>query len=904
MIDCPSCGIQIAENSRFCSSCGCDVTKDVLATRTVATVNPPTPPRPASRTNGSPQPRAASSSSRSESRFLPGAILAERYRIISLLGKGGMGEVYRADDLTLDQPVALKFLPETVSGQENALIRFKNEVRVARQVSHPNVCRVYDVGEIDGHVFLSMEYVDGEDLGSLLRRIGRLPSDKAIEISRKLCAGLAAAHEKGVLHRDLKPSNVMLDSRGHVLLTDFGLAGLADQLTGAEVRNGTPQYMAPEQLSGKEVTIRSDIYSLGLVLYELFTGRRPFEANTLADLIRVQSETRPPSISTVVRDIDPAVERVIARCLDPEPTRRPNSALAVAAALPGGDPLAAALAAGETPSPEMVAAAGEGVGLAPRFAIPLFAVAVLGLAGFYILSARNSALERVHPRYSQELLVQKARDIVQRLGFTAQPGDEASGFDWSRSYLSYVQNNDKPTPRWNEVLAQQPSPLRFWYRSSPYPLTADSFHDDLLTPGVVQSDDPPPILSGMINMELDHQGRLIYFERIPAQRQRPATDHPAIDWSPLFAAAGLDAARFQATEPLWTWLGTSDTRAAWSGAWPESGRPLRVEAAALRGRPIAFSLIGPWTDPDRTPARESSTSDRGQFVIFLAITLLVGVGCWSLVRRNEKRGGGDYQGAMRLATFVGFVQMGLWLFRSHLTLSTGTFGMFLLALSTAIFYGFVIRTLYIALEPYVRRRWPQTIISWSALLQGKWRDPVVGRDVLVGSALVILVRMILVNISFSGDSPNLGNTDLLTGFRSILAVILKSIPHGIRETLMFFFIIFVLRVVLRNQWLASAGFVLLMSTLGYFQNTHALAAVVVVIIYSLVAFLVLRFGLLTLAVYIFADGLLDNTQPTFDPSVWYFGNNLIVLAAILFLVAWSFRTAVAGQRLWTRDLLD
>jgi len=201
--------------------------------------------------------------------------------------------VYRADDLSLEQPVALKFLPEAVADSPEALTRFRNEVRIARQVSHPNVCRMYDLGEADGCCFLSMEYVDGEDLGSLLRRIGRLPADKALEIARKLCAGLAAAHEKGVLHRDLKPANVMLDGRGQVLLTDFGLAGLAGQIEGAEVRNGTPAYMAPEQLSGLEVTARSDIYSLGMVLYEIFTGKLPFESKTLAGLMRAQQESQP-----------------------------------------------------------------------------------------------------------------------------------------------------------------------------------------------------------------------------------------------------------------------------------------------------------------------------------------------------------------------------------------------------------------------------------------------------------------------------------------------------------------------------------------------------------------------------------------------------------------------------------
>ncbi len=187
-----------------------------------------------------------------EGRFVPGTLVAGRYRIISLLGRGGMGEVYRATDLTLSQPVALKFLPDSGPDHLRALERFHNEVRVARQVSHPNVCRVYDVGEADGMPYISMEYVDGEDLSSLLQRIGRLPADKAMEIARRICAGVAAAHDKGVIHRDLKPANIMLDRRGNVVIMDFGLAAVADQLRGAEARSGTPAYMAPEQLRGEK----------------------------------------------------------------------------------------------------------------------------------------------------------------------------------------------------------------------------------------------------------------------------------------------------------------------------------------------------------------------------------------------------------------------------------------------------------------------------------------------------------------------------------------------------------------------------------------------------------------------------------------------------------------------------
>jgi serine/threonine-protein kinase len=200
-----------------------------------------------------------------------------------------MGEVYRADDLKLGQAVALKFLPRDVDQDAERLERFLTEVRLSRQVTHPNVCRVYDVAEADGRHFLSMEYVDGEDLASLLRRIGRLPEDKAVEIARQMCAGLQEAHDEGVLHRDLKPANVMLDGRGRAKITDFGLAGATEGIYSVEARVGTPQYMAPEQLAGQALTRQTDLYALGLVLYELFTGKRAFESLILQDRVSAPS---------------------------------------------------------------------------------------------------------------------------------------------------------------------------------------------------------------------------------------------------------------------------------------------------------------------------------------------------------------------------------------------------------------------------------------------------------------------------------------------------------------------------------------------------------------------------------------------------------------------------------------
>ncbi|MDQ3801546.1 MAG: serine/threonine protein kinase [Acidobacteriota bacterium] len=220
-------------------------------------------------------------------KFVAGTVLSNRYRIIGMLGRGGMGEVYQAEDIKLNQLVALKFLPDKLEKNTAALERFHAEARIARQVSHPNVCRVFDIGETaDGRHFLSMEYIQGDDLSSLLRRIGRLPSDKGVEIARQLCFGLAAIHEAGILHRDLKPANVIIDNRGRARITDFGIAGLESELKDNELRVGTPAYMSPEQITGGGIGVKSDIYSLGLLLYEIFSGKQAFEADSVENLIR------------------------------------------------------------------------------------------------------------------------------------------------------------------------------------------------------------------------------------------------------------------------------------------------------------------------------------------------------------------------------------------------------------------------------------------------------------------------------------------------------------------------------------------------------------------------------------------------------------------------------------------
>ena len=324
---CPACASEVPESSRFCISCGVELPIGSTPTLSQADAGPlgkGSPPQ-----GSSPGPGAVSFRDTLDGRsFVPGTTLANRYRIVALVGKGGMGEVYRADDLKLGQAIALKFLPETLAQDGAALARFHREVRTARQVSHPNVCRVFDIGEANGRAFLTMEYVDGEDLASLLRRIGRVPPDKALQIARQLCAGLAAAHENGVLHRDLKPANVMIDGRGRARITDFGLAGIAEDFRGAEAQSGTPAYMAPEQLSGTDASVKSDLYSLGLVLYELFTGKLPFTASAMGGAMGIvdqilTADPRPPRELNGV--LDKELEDLILACLSKSRKERPSA---------------------------------------------------------------------------------------------------------------------------------------------------------------------------------------------------------------------------------------------------------------------------------------------------------------------------------------------------------------------------------------------------------------------------------------------------------------------------------------------------------------------------------------------------------------------------------------------------
>jgi serine/threonine-protein kinase len=832
--------------------------------------------------------------------FAPGAVLAGRYRIIGLLGRGGMGEVYRADDLKLGQPVALKFLPQAFAADPVRRERFFAEVRITRQLSHPNICRVYDIAEYEGQHFLSMEYIDGEDLASLIKRIGYLSNEKALEITRQLVAGLSAAHERGVLHRDLKPANIMIDGHGRVRITDFGLAiDLGDDAPENEIF-GTPAYMAPEQFAGKGASVRSDIYALGLILYEIYSGKRAFTATTLVQ-IREQKDGHTPTAPSELRSgLDPVVERLIMRCLERDPRLRPASVAQLAIALPGGDPLAAAIAAGETPSPEMVAASGLKEGLRPAIGIALVGFIIAGSIGLAWLRDRTELLQLIPGTKSRDVLIEKAQEIIREAGYTDPPADSAIDYSVDAAF-SYLEASGRDASRWKNL--KDLNPVRFMYRQSP------QWFERLSTlaveapspprPRGVVGDDPPMHVSGEVLLYLDSEGRLRFFQAIPAQTESAATPATSPDWSSLFSNAGLEFSEWKAVAPQRTPLFFADQRAAWQGSLSSLPTiPLRVEAASYRGKLIYFEIMGPWS----VAARETHAPQRPGAnianIVGAAVLLSILAGGVFFARRNVHLGRGDRRSALRIALFTEALVAVSWIFAEH-HVPTGwegsLFGGFV---GYALSMGGLLWVVYVAVEPYVRRRWPHTLITWTRLLSGEFRDPLVGRDILIGCAGGIALNLerhsravittdvfSLIPMAFNG----------LAGWISQLCSIGTSAIIGGIFSL---FLIFALRLITRSDKATMAVVVLILSAPLLVQAIGAGARIEplsILLFFSIWVLLLMRFGLLSMCIGLFAFDITSRFPLTLQSSAWYSSQGYAAIAVVLALALYGFRTCLGSR---------
>jgi hypothetical protein len=831
-------------------------------------------------------------------RFATGDVLSGRYRIVSLLGKGGMGEVYRAEDLVLGQPVALKLLPGNVDGA--ALARLYREVSVARQVSHPNVCRVFDIGENEGSHFLSMEYIDGEDLASLLRRIGRLPHDKGIDIARQLCAGLAAAHDSLVLHRDIKPANIMIDGRGRARITDFGLATAFDQLHGVKTA-GTLAYMAPEQLANQGLSLKTDIYGLGLVLYEIFTGKRVFDAVSATRGTREFRHIVPPSM--LVKDMDPLVERVILRCLRKDPEDRPSAAQ-IASALPGGDPVAIALAAGEVPSPEMLAASPLEGDLPRPIAVRCLAAFLLCLFFMMLLSGRGMLHTAVPLDHSPEVLADRAAEKAARFGYDRQPADAVYGFARDEDCLNYIAAQDGSSMQWSRLAGGRFPALYFWYRSSPQPLVPRSLRR-------VAPNDPPMDTPGMISMLLDTTGRILEFEAVPVS---PSVEKPKpVDWGPMFAEAGLEMEKFQRVEALDSASGAVTERAAWEGASPDwPGVKMRVEAASWLGRPVHFRIHWPWSRASTAyiPAEgrtgyQQGSQNRGFFAFSFAIYITSIIASIVFARRNVRLGQGDRRAAFRISVYVFVSQLLASVLQAHHVQSLAEIDLFYAANAWALFYAVELWLMYLAIEPYFRQKWPYTLISWSRLVGGKFRDPMVGRDLLLGALagtattlLAAFCYMALPLMGVSQGKPPLVGLGALRGIKEVAGQILAMQREAITDPMFLMVILVLATSAFRNRKLAF-GLTWALFTAGagmLIGVENAINWAVVGFIIAAYLTILIRVGLLAAIAFQLMNFLLLNFQMTADLLAWYAGGTVVVMAIGVAIAIYGYRTSVGFHR--------
>ncbi|MGB7762674.1 MAG: hypothetical protein WBL61_22765 [Bryobacteraceae bacterium] len=438
-----------------------------------------------------------------------------------------------------------------------------------------------------------------------------------------------------------------------------------------------------------------------------------------------------------------------------------------------------------------------------------------------------------------------------------------------------------------------PPLVRFWYRESPQDLIGIYGLNTFPRYG-----DPPLESSGMIRLRTDREGRLLDLEVVPAQKEAPAAPAPAFDWSRLLAAAGFDLAKWQPAAPEWTPLANWDARAAWTGADPVTGSALRIEAAAWRGKPVFFRVIGDWTKPERMQhAANSQVSLIAMAVVYVAFAAACFI-AWF----NHKQGKGDKRGALALALLY-FTCMagGRYLATPHSTTSEEIETFWRVVAVAGINSGLA-WILYLALEPWVRRRWPHTMIGWTRYVAKGFRDPLVGRDLLIGAtagALFAVITYVQLACHGAGGAPNIPAFDALTGPRYGIYLLLQSVCNGLFSSILLFFMFFVLRVVLRKQWLAALAFIALTTVIISGPGSNWIDRPFQAAYAALFAFILLRFGLLASMVTFIASDILGNVPWSAEPSAL----NLVALALVAIVAVYGFRTALAGRPILRGDLL-
>jgi serine/threonine-protein kinase len=680
--------------------------------------------------------------------------------------------------------------------------------------------------------------------------------------------------------------------------------------------------MSPEQLAGRPATIRSDLFALGLVLYELFTGERAVRAESIDGIAEQLGSRDFPTPGTRVKDLDPAIEAMIMRCLEPRPEDRPPSASAVAAALPGGDAVAGVIASGQTPDPSLLAASGA----SGRVTMVAAAIWLIICAACVLLVAhlnKSASLLGVMGRTkSPEVLAERARETLRGLGLDigddARPGWSVWGVHTNIAMLDHIENS-RPAiapPRWwgalrspplESTLAAAPPPseplpppaMEFWYRWSPRLISPE------LGKVIITATDPPPG-PGDVCVRMDLQGRLIGLDAEPGARPIDAPSEQPAPWPALLRAAGLRDAWLTPAANTTDAASRGDARAAWTmnlSQPPFAGATAHVEAAALRGRPILFHVVWPWGAAVEAPAIDPFNQRLAMFGFVVPLIIAPVVAGAVMARRNWRAGRGDRRGALRVAAGIVILETAAWLLMADHSAALEEYDRVAAAIGGALLEGMLVWMIYLALEPAVRRQRPAAILAWTRLTSGRVGDAMVARDVLRGAALgaawcVLYKAWVIIAHNFTdAPAPTIVPDEALRGVPAALAMILSGLSGSVQYGLLMLMGLLLWSRTGKWKWPARAGFgvfvfllgFIILALLGQPQAANSMLylqpwGLVTAIVYF---FVLARLGLLTAVVMTTTMWTLCVLPATLESGRWYAPIGWTGVAAVIAAAAWG-----------------
>ncbi|HZI89114.1 MAG TPA: hypothetical protein VFD83_01535, partial [Candidatus Polarisedimenticolia bacterium] len=621
------------------------------------------------------------------------------------------------------------------------------------------------------------------------------------------------------------------------------------------------------------ITTRTDVFALGLLTYEMFTGKQPVPG------------TRPSGI-------DPTIDALALRCLDPDPEKRPASAMEFLGALPGGDALDAALKAGETPSPEMVAAAGEDRALSAGRSWGLFGFGLLVAAAALLAGVYAIGLDSVPMKKSPEVLSERAREISRSLGGTVEPSSSEWWMGLAGAYASWSRTH----PHALALAGTRPSVLRFDYRESPQPIYP------WRNPFPTRSD-PPMIHAGDSYVGLDLEGNVVDFTRVVRQLGPPDTSQASPPrWESLLAFTGIPAGELRAVPPQWTPDVPSDARAAWDVT---GGRaPVRIEAATWKGQPVWLRTIEPWERAERD-TRDSTVNPIGN-AMFVGVVIAVLLAMGVLARHNLRVGRGDMRGAVRvaIAVLLGFGLSNAFIFRW--TLEPDQIWKFMVRVPyfPALFIGLT----YLGVEPFLRRRWPHRLIAWTRLLEGRWLDPLVGREALLGVLAGATSALAFWLPAFLEHHPDSDTLLTLLPFRrdaDFWGSVVNCFPNGLMKGLGGFGLLLMVRFFVRRDWVAwiGLGLIILVTSILSWNMTPVLWIGLIVGTACLV--LAARAGVVAaVTTFIVSDLIMACTPLTLDLSRWYAWRTGVIAFLLVAIAVWAFRAAMGRRKILSAAMLE